>query len=143
MCSEVLLIHRRDVFKASNIMFERAKKNPKIKFMVPYGIERPVHDASGLTGIIVKHVETGKIEEIKLDGLFMAIGHTPNSGIFRDFVDTDENGYIITTHHRQTKTPGVFSAGDISDSEFRQAITAAGMGCQAAIQALRFSEEQD
>ncbi len=143
MCSEVLLIHRRDVFKASSIMLERAKKNPKIKFMVPYGIERPVSDATGLTGVILKHVETGKIEEIKLDGLFMAIGHTPNSSLFKGFVDTDENGYIITTHHRETKTPGVFSAGDISDSEFRQAITAAGMGCQAAIQALRFSQEQD
>lgn len=143
MCSEVLLIHRRDVFKASNIMLERAKKNPKIKFMVPYSVERPLANANGLTGIVLKHEETGKTEEVQVDGLFMAIGHTPNSSIFKDYVDTDANGYILTTEFTKTKTPGVFAAGDISDSVFRQAITAAGMGCQAAILALRYAEEHE
>lgn len=143
MCAEVLLIHRRDSFKASKIMLERVKKNPKIKIMVPYGIERPVANDQGLTGIIVKHSETDKTEEIKVDGLFMAIGHTPNSSLFKNFVDTDSHGYILTTEHAKTRTPGVFSAGDISDSVFRQAITAAGMGCQAAILALKFAEEHE
>jgi thioredoxin reductase (NADPH) len=143
MCSEVFLIHRRDVFKASNIMLERAKKNPKIKFMVPYDVEKPLSDNTGLTGVLLKNSDTGKTEELKVDGLFMAIGHTPNSKIFRDFVDTDANGYIKTIEFAKTKTPGVFSAGDISDSIFRQAVTAAGMGCQAAIQALKYAEEQE
>jgi thioredoxin reductase (NADPH) len=141
MCKEVFLIHRRDVFKASNIMLERAKKNPKIKFMLPYEVEDTIADQSGLTGLKLKHAETGKTSELKVDGLFMAIGHTPNSGIFKQFVDTDHHGYVKVTEFTKTKTPGVFAAGDISDSVFRQAITAAGMGCQAAMQAIRYIQE--
>lgn len=141
LASEVILLHRRPVFKASNIMLERAKNNPKIKFMVPYGVESTIADAKGLTGLKLKNLDTGKIEELQTDALFMAIGHTPNSSIFKGFVDMDENGYVQVIEHTKTKTPGVFAAGDIADHVFRQAITAAGMGCQAGMQAIRYVEE--
>ncbi len=98
-------------------------------------------DEKGLNGVVLLNTETGATEEVKLDGLFYAIGHTPNSDIFKDFVDRDEAGYIKVSHFTKTKTPGVFAAGDIADPNFRQAITAAGMGCQAAIQAQHYLEE--
>lgn len=142
LCSEVLLIHRRPTFKASNIMLERAKKNPKIKFMIPYSVVDTKAGDQGLTHIIVENYETKKREEIAVEGFFMAIGHTPNSSIFKDYVDTDDAGYI-KVDNTKTRTPGVFAAGDISDPTFRQAITAAGMGCQAAILAIRHLEETD
>jgi len=142
MCSEVLLLHRRPTFMASNIMLERARNNEKITFMVPYTVEDTVANDHGLTGIIVKNLDTNKKEEIKVEALFMAIGHTPNSQIFKDFVDTDATGYIQVQDFTRTKIPGVFAAGDISDHVFRQAVTAAGMGCQAAIQAIRYLEGQ-
>jgi thioredoxin reductase (NADPH) len=141
LCSEVFLIHRRDYFKASKIMVERAQKNPKIKFMVPYETERPLFDAMGVNGLVLKHAETGKIEELKVDGVFMAIGHQPNSKPFAKFLDLDSHGYIKVHDFTKTKVPGVFAAGDIADPHFRQAVTAAGMGCQAAIQAQRYLEE--
>ena len=94
----------------------------------------------GLTGIKVKNSETGEEEELAIDGLFYAIGHNPNSEIFKPYVDTDEHGYIVVNDFTKTKTPGVFAAGDIADPNFKQAITAAGMGCQAAIQAQHYIE---
>lgn len=142
LCSEVLLIHRRPVFKASNIMLERAKKNPKIKFMVPYGVTELKSGEGGLKGIVVENLDTKKKETIEVEGFFMAIGHTPNSQIFKDYVDTDPAGYV-KVENTKTKTPGVYAAGDISDPTFRQAVTAAGMGCQAAILAIRYLEEHD
>ena len=141
ICSEVLLIHRRDVWKASNIMLERAKKHPKIKFMVPHTVTEMVADNTGVTGIKLKNTENGAEETIALDGLFMAIGHHPNSEVFKPFVDVDEHGYIKVSDFTRTKTPGVFAAGDIADPTFKQAVTAAGMGCQASIQAMKFIEE--
>lgn len=138
LCSEVILIHRRDVFRASPIMVDRAKKNPKIRFMVPYTVSTLLSDQAGLNGVTVTHLETNKSEDIKIDGLFYAIGHKPNSEVFLPWVDIDGNGYIKTTHYTETKTPGVFAAGDIADPTFKQAITAAGMGCQAAIQAQHY-----
>jgi len=141
LCSEVYLIHRRDEFKASKIMLERAKANPKIKFMIPFGIERPIAGSGGLEGVVLKNLTTGKTEDLKVDGLFMAIGHKPNSDIFKPWVDTDDHGYIRVKEFTKTKTPGVFAAGDIADPVFKQAITAAGMGCQAAIQASRYLED--
>lgn len=140
LCSEVLLLHRRDHFRASKVMLDRARNNPKIKFMVPYAVEDTVADASGLRGIKVRNLANDKTEELAVDGLFMAIGHKPNSDIFKDFVDRDEAGYIKVSDFVRTKTPGVFAAGDISDPIFRQAITAAGMGCQAAMYAIRHLE---
>lgn len=140
LCSEVLLLHRRDQFRASKVMLDRARNNPKIKFMIPYAVEDTIADASGLRGIKVRNLATDRLEEQAVDGLFMAIGHRPNSDIFKDFVDRDEAGYIKVTDFVRTKTPGVFAAGDISDPTFRQAITAAGMGCQAGMFAIRFLE---
>jgi thioredoxin reductase (NADPH) len=143
LCSEVYLIHRRDSFRASSIMLQRAKDNPKIKFMVPYIAVDALANEQGVVGVQLKHAETGKVIDLKVDALFMAIGHTPNSAVFKDFVDTDEHGYLKLVEHAKTRTPGVFAAGDIADSTFRQAITAAGMGCQAAMLAIRHLEQLD
>jgi thioredoxin reductase (NADPH) len=143
ICSEVILSHRRDVFKASKIMLERAQKHPKIKFMVPFAIDEVLADESGVVGARMKNTETGATEDIKVDGIFMAIGHKPNSDIFLPYVDVDDHGYIKVNHYTHTKTPGVFAAGDIADPVFKQAITAAGMGCQAAMQAAKYLEEQE
>ncbi len=140
ICGEVVLVHRRHEFRASAIMLERARKTKNIKFMVPYDVESLTSDKSGLTGAILKNTETGKTEELKVDGLFMAIGHRPNSEIFKPYVDVDSHGYIKVKEYTKTKTPGVFAAGDIGDPVFKQAITAAGMGCQAAMQATKFIE---
>jgi thioredoxin reductase (NADPH) len=140
LCSEVVLLHRRDHFRASKVMLDRAFGNPKIKFMIPYAIEDTLTNEAGLRGIKIKNLETNQVEELAVEGLFMAIGHKPNSDIFKDFVDRDEAGYIKVTDFVRTKTPGVFAAGDISDPIFRQAITAAGMGCQAAMYAIRHLE---
>jgi thioredoxin reductase (NADPH) len=141
LASEVLLIHRRPVFRASNIMIERTKKNPKIKLMIPYEVVDTVANDSGLTHAVLQHLDSGKREEVAVDGLFMAIGHRPNSTVFKDQLKTDENGYLKVHDFTATNVPGVFAAGDIADHVFRQAITAAGMGCQAGMQAIRFIEE--
>lgn len=140
LADEVYLIHRRDYFRASEIMVDRAKADPKIKFMVPYGVTETLYNDMGLTGIKLKNTETGKEEDLMIDGLFYAIGHNPNSEVFKPYVDTDEHGYIVVNDFTKTKTPGVFAAGDIADPNFKQAITAAGMGCQAAIQAQHYIE---
>jgi thioredoxin reductase (NADPH) len=141
LCQKVTLAHRRDTFKASKIMLERAMKNPKIEFLVPFDLADILSDKMGVTGAIFKNPDTGEIREIKADGIFMAIGHTPNSAIFKPYVDVDAAGYIKTTQFTKTRTPGVYAAGDIADPHFKQAITAAGMGCQSALLAARFIEE--
>lgn len=140
LCQEVIVLHRRDFFRASKIMLERAQKHPKLKFMLPYTIEETLESGGELTGVRIKNPESGKEQELELDGLFYAIGHEPNSKIFHNYVDVDDHGYIKVTNFTETRTPGVFAAGDICDSVFRQAITAAGMGCQAAMQAARYIE---
>ncbi len=138
LCSEVILLHRRDEFRASPIMLRRAQNNPKIKFMVPFTVDELLSNDQGLTAIQIVHMETGEKEKITVDGLFYAIGHKPNSEVFLPYVEVDRNGYIKVKNFTETKTPGVFAAGDISDPTFRQAVTAAGMGCQAAIQAQHY-----
>lgn len=138
LCSEVILIHRRDEFRASPIMLKRAQNNAKIKFMVPYTVSELLSNDQGLTAIQVVNTVTGAKEKIVVDGLFYAIGHKPNSEVFLPYVDVDRNGYIKVKNFTETKTPGIFAAGDISDPTFRQAVTAAGMGCQAAIQAQHY-----
>ena len=140
ICSEVILIHRRHDFRASKIMAERARNNPKITILTPWIIEDTISDHTGLTGIKLKNAETGETKDLETTSLFMAIGHKPNSDLFKPWVDTDSHGYIKTINHTETKTPGVFAAGDIADPLFKQAITAAGLGCQAAIQASKFLE---
>jgi thioredoxin reductase (NADPH) len=143
LCEKVILIHRRDVFKASKIMLARAQKHPNISFLVPYTIKETLFDKSGLTGIKIENLSNSSIEEMKIDGLFYAIGHSPNSEIFADFLELDAHGYIKVKDHTKTNIPGVFGAGDIADPTFKQAITAAGMGCQAAIQVAKFLEEKE
>jgi thioredoxin reductase (NADPH) len=140
ICKEVILIHRRNEFRASKIMSDRAQKHPKIKIMTPWTIEELLHNDSGLIGAKLINTASGAKQDLTVDGLFYAIGHTPNSKIFSNYVDLDENQYIKTTNFTQTKTQGVFAAGDIADPTFKQAITAAGMGCQAAMQAAKYIE---
>ena len=143
LCKSVTLIHRRDVFKASKIMLARAKKHPNITFKVPFTVTETIFDQSGLTGIKIENLEDKSLSTLKMDGLFYAIGHTPNSAIFSDYLQCDEHGYLKVKEFTKTNVSGVFAAGDIADPTFKQAITAAGMGCQAAIQAAKYIEEQD
>ncbi len=142
LCSEVVLVHRRDEFRASKIMLDRARANSKITFKVPFNPQALLFDASGVTGVALEHAVTGAKEDLKADGVFMAIGHLPNSEIFQPWVDVDDHGYVKVHGYCKTKTPGVFCAGDIADPVFKQAITAAGMGCQAALLAQRYLEEK-
>lgn len=137
--STVYLIHRRDTLRASKIMADRTLANPKIK---------PVWDSAvteildvkqdKVTGVRIKNLKTNAESKLDCAGVFVAIGHAPNTQIFKPFINTDENGYIIRTAGAATNVPGVFVAGDCSDHVYRQAITAAGMGCAAAIEAERF-----
>ena len=138
---EVLLIHRRDQFRASKIMLERARKNPRITFMTDTVIEDIVGETS-VEGIRIKNVKTGEERTFEVDGFFAAIGHEPATLLFKGQVEMDEGGYIIQCEHTMTNVPGVFAAGDVSDKRYRQAVTAAGDGCMAAIDAERWLEEQ-
>ena len=139
---KVYLIHRRDKFRASKIMQERViKMKNKIEIMLDSAPIEIVGDKK-VSGIKIKNVETGKITEIKLDGVFLAIGHIPNTEFLKGKIKLDEEGYIITDKFSRTSIEGVYAAGDVQDRFFRQAITSAGAGCQAAIQAERYVEER-
>jgi thioredoxin reductase (NADPH) len=147
--SRVYLIHRRNEFRASKIMIDRARANEKVEFVTPAVIEEILAPAGLVTGVRVREVSangngdgTGAVREIPLDGVFVAIGHTPNSIIFRGKLDMDENGYLLADHGTLTKIPGVFVAGDVQDHRYRQAVTAAGSGCMAALDAERFLENE-
>lgn len=140
LAAEVLLIHRRDEFRASKVMEDRVRGTENIKVLTPWQVAETLSDQAGLTGLRLKNSQTGETREIDVDGCFYAIGHHPNSEIFRDYVDVDEHGFIVVSDGTRTKTPGVFAAGDIADPVFKQAITAAGMGCQAAMQAQHYLE---
>ena len=140
LCKEVYLVHRRSEFRASPIMVKRVLDNPKITIKTPFELAETLADGSGVVGMRIRHLESGALESVTLDGIFYAIGHRPNSEVFLPYVAVDEHGYVLTESHTKTKTPGVFAAGDIADSTFRQAITAAGMGCQAAMQAQHYIE---
>lgn len=137
--SKVTLIHRRNEFRASKIMLDRARQNPKIVFKTPYVIDEVQNVANkSVDSVVVRNVETNKTETIPTHGVFVAIGHDPNSKVFKGQIDMDENGYIITHHGPKTNISGVFAAGDVQDHHYRQAVTAAGSGCMAAIEAERF-----
>ena len=140
ICRAVTLVHRRDQFRASPIMLERVRKNAKIELLTPYQVVDLQSDSSGLTGVKVEHQVSHKTQAIKVDGLFMAIGHIPNSAAFAPYIDTDAHGYIKVNDYTRTNIAAVFAAGDIADPHFKQAVTAAGMGCQAALQAQRYIE---
>ncbi len=138
---EVVLIHRRDRFRASKIMVERARNNPKISFL----LESTVEDVLGETtveSVRVKDCNTGEKRDLRVDGFFVAIGHQPATGLFEGQVEMDGVGYVLQKEHTMTSVPGVFAAGDVSDTRYRQAVTAAGDGCRAAIDAERWLEEQ-
>jgi thioredoxin reductase (NADPH) len=141
--SEVSLVHRRDTFRASKIMLDRARANPKIKFITNTVVE-DVYDAEKgvVTGVKLRNVITNHTWEQELSGFFVAIGHIPNTAVFRGQVLTDEDGYILSQGGARTNVPGVFHAGDVQDRVYRQAITASGMGCMAAIEAERFLEAE-
>jgi thioredoxin reductase (NADPH) len=140
--SQVYLIHRRDSLRASAIMQHRALNHPKIK-MVWNTVVTEVLDVSQkkVTGVKLKNITTGETSTIDCAGVFVAIGHTPNTKVFGGAVETDEKGYIKLHGGTRTSVPGVFAAGDVADSIYRQAITAAGTGCAAAIEAERFLED--
>jgi thioredoxin reductase (NADPH) len=145
ICSEVLLIHRREVFRASSIMLDRVKKHDKIKMMLNTVVDEVIgKNEAGrktVTGVRLKNVKTGELIEHSCEGLFIAIGHEPNTKIFKGILDMDETGYLITEKSSmKTNIPGVFACGDAQDKYYRQAVTAAGTGCMAAKDAEMFLE---
>ena len=139
--SKVTMIHRRDVFKASTIMYDRAANNEKIEIKTFRQVKRWLSDENGLSGAVLEDPRDGSTEEIKATGAFIAIGHTPITSFLGGQLQTDENGYIIHNKHTMTSVEGVFAAGDVVDTRYKQAITAAGMGCQAAMDAEKWLEE--
>ncbi|EAL57799.1 thioredoxin-disulfide reductase, partial [Wolbachia endosymbiont of Drosophila ananassae] len=137
---EVILIHRRDKLRAEKVMQDRLFKNDKIKVMWNHTVEQILGEENPkrVAGIAIKSAET---QELKVDGVFIAIGHAPNTGIFKGFVEMDEQGYIITKPGTTlTSRAGVFAAGDVQDKVYRQAVVAAGTGCMAALDAEKFLE---
>ncbi len=139
--SKVNVVHRRDKLRASKIMQERAQKNPKIEFIWDTVVEDILDPSQKkVTALKLKNVKTGKVAEKKCEGVFLAIGHEPNTKIFRGQIALDKKGYITTQENTQTSVKGVFAAGDCVDHVYRQAVTAAGMGCMAAMDAERYLE---
>src|SRR5215210_3303647 len=138
---EVFLIHRRDTFRASKIMLDRAHNNPKITFVTDTVVEEILGETS-VEGVRLRNTQTGEEREIAVDGFFAAIGHEPATRLFKGQLEMDEAGYVLQHEHTMTNVPGVFAAGDVSDKRYRQAVTAAGDGCMAAIDAERWLEEQ-
>jgi thioredoxin reductase (NADPH) len=135
---KVTIVHRRDEFRASQIMVDRARAHDKIEFLTPYVVEEVLGD-NFLTGLRLRNVETDETEDVEAGGLFVAIGHDPNTALFVDQLDHDEAGYLVTRPgSTETNVPGVFAAGDVQDRTYRQAVTAAGSGCMAALDAERF-----
>ena len=141
--SKVYVVHRREGFRASKIMLERAKKNPKIEFFLNRTLTEIKGDKN-VSSVLLKDTITGEISEMKIDGVFLAIGHSPNTAVFVDKIKLDESGYIVTQPgSTKTNIPGVFACGDVQDKTYRQAITAAGSGCMAAIDTEKYLEENE
>jgi thioredoxin reductase (NADPH) len=135
---KVSLVHRRSEFRASQIMIDRARANDKIELKTPFVVEEVLGDDS-ISGLRLQNTETGETEDVEAGALFVAIGHDPNTKLFLDQLDHDENGYLVAkAGTTETNIPGVFAAGDVQDHVYRQAVTAAGSGCMAALDAERF-----
>ena len=143
--SKVTLVHRRAEFRASQIMVDRVKDHDRIEILTPFVVEEVLGvDTGKLTGVLLRNVETDETMEYATDGLFVAIGHDPTTKLFVDWLDHDDNGYLVTKGKTtETNVPGVFAAGDVQDHVYRQAITAAGSGCAAALDAERFLAEAE
>ncbi len=143
--SKVTLIHRRDKLRAEKVLQDRLFKNPKVEVIWDHVVDEVLgkEDPLGVTGVRLKNRETGEPKEISLDGLFIAIGHQPNTKIFQDKIKLDEEGYIVgAPESTKTSVEGVFAAGDVRDKVYRQAVTAAGMGCMAALDAAAFLQDK-
>ncbi len=141
--SKVTVVHRRDQLRASNIMQEKAFANKKIDFIWDSAISEVLGEEGGLvTGVRLKNVKSGEESDVPCEGVFIAIGHTPNTKIFQGVIELDKKGYVVLKEKSQTSVPGVFAAGDVADPVYKQAVTAAGMGCMAALEAERFLEEE-
>jgi thioredoxin reductase (NADPH) len=141
--TKVTIIHRRDYFRASKVMLERAEQNPKIEFKMFSQVKDILHgEDKKVTGLLLEDPRDGSTEEMACQGLFIAIGHSPNTDFLGDEFEKDEVGYIIPTAGMRTNVDGIFAAGDVSDSIYRQAVTAAGAGCAAALEAQHWLEEQ-
>jgi thioredoxin reductase (NADPH) len=137
--SHVTVIHRRDTLRASKIMQDRAFKNPKISFIWDTDVAEVLGD-DAVTGLQLRNLKTGEESVLPVQGLFLAIGHEPNTGLFKGIIDMDQKGYIVPVEYTMTNIPGVFAAGDVTDHRYRQAVTAAGDGCRAAIDLERWLE---
>ena len=141
--SKVTLVHRRDELRGSKVMVDRAKKNPKIAFAWNSVVDEVLgDDEKGMTGLRLKDVKTGQTRELPVTGLFIAIGHVPNTEPFKGQLELDPNGFIVRTGFVGTNKPGVFVAGDVADPRYRQAISAAGTGCMAALEAEKLLESE-
>ena len=140
-CSKVTIVHRREVFRSSQIMLDRAKANPKIDWKINYQVKSWLGSDGNFEGATLVNTESGKEEDFSCDGAFIAIGHKPITNFLSGQVETDDQGYIIWKENSMTSVPGVFAGGDVVDTRYRQAITAAGMGCMAAIDAERWLED--
>ena len=141
--SEVSLVHRREEFRASKIMLDRAHANPKIKFLLNTVVDEILDPAQKLvTSVRLRNLKTGEAWQQDVDGFFLAIGHIPNTKVFKGQIETDADGYIVSKGGARTNIAGVFHAGDVQDRTYRQAVTASGAGCMAAIEVERFLEAE-
>jgi len=141
--SEVSILHRREEFRASRIMLDRARANPKIKWITSAAVDEVRDGGTGVvTGVRLRSLKDGSVWEQEVDGFFLAIGHIPNTAVFKGQIELDGDGYIVSKGGAKTSIDGVFHAGDVQDRSYRQAITAAGAGCMAAIEVERFLEAQ-
>src|SRR5215467_5297765 len=141
--TKVTLIHRREEFRASNIMLDRARHNEKIQFLTSTVVEDVYDPAKAeVTGLKLRNVVSNKVWDLPASAMFLGIGHIPNARMFDGQLDTDADGYVVTRNNVLTRVPGVYACGDVQDRRYRQAITAAGTGCMAALEAERFLEEQ-
>jgi thioredoxin reductase (NADPH) len=140
--TKVTIVHRRDTLRASKIMQDKARANPKIAWLLNHVVEEIRDTGKGeVTSMLVRHVETGVPTEVPVTGVFVAIGHTPNTSLFKGQLEMDAAGYLVTHDGMKTNVPGVFACGDVQDQVYRQAVTAAGTGCMAALDAERYLDE--